>query len=143
MSESETQKLVETYLAALNQADATGMLACLSEDVAHDINEGGRGDRQGCLSPVPGDDGPPNYREELSDHRLSLVGRPAARAAAAEFTGARHLSRHRRKGCRKPMASANHAAGRHLSSTSTTTRFRASPPTTIWKPGRSKWRRAG
>lgn len=34
--------LVERYYAAFNASDGEGMLACLSENVAHDINQGGR-----------------------------------------------------------------------------------------------------
>ena len=83
MSESETQKLVETYLAAFNQADAPGMLACLSEDVAHDINEGGReigkdAFRQFLAMMAR------HYREELSD--IAIMVAPGGTRAAAEFT---------------------------------------------------------
>jgi steroid delta-isomerase-like uncharacterized protein len=42
MSESETGALIERYLAAFNAGDSDGMLECLHEDVAHDINQGGR-----------------------------------------------------------------------------------------------------
>ena len=42
MSEAETLKLIERYVAAFNAGDRDAMLACLSEDVAHDINQGGR-----------------------------------------------------------------------------------------------------
>ena len=34
--------LIARYYAAFNAADWEGMLACLSEDVAHDINQSGR-----------------------------------------------------------------------------------------------------
>jgi len=34
--------LVERYYAAFNADDSEGMLACLSDNVAHDINQGGR-----------------------------------------------------------------------------------------------------
>lgn len=34
--------LVARYYAAFNAGDREAMLACLSEDVAHDINQGGR-----------------------------------------------------------------------------------------------------
>lgn len=37
-----TRALIERYYAAFNAGDAEGMLACLSDDVAHDINQGGR-----------------------------------------------------------------------------------------------------
>jgi len=35
-------RLVEAYYAAFNAGDWAGMLACLTEDVAHDINQGPR-----------------------------------------------------------------------------------------------------
>jgi len=83
MSESETHKLVERYLAAFNQADAAGMLDCLSEDVAHDINEGGReigkdAFRQFLAMMAR------HYREELSD--IAIMVAPGGTRAAAEFT---------------------------------------------------------
>ncbi|WPB85699.1 ketosteroid isomerase-related protein [Sediminicoccus rosea] len=34
--------LLRRYYAAFNAADWDGMLACLTEDVAHDVNQGGR-----------------------------------------------------------------------------------------------------
>lgn len=34
--------LLRRYYAAFNAADWEGMLACLTEDVAHDVNQGGR-----------------------------------------------------------------------------------------------------
>ena len=34
--------LIERYCAAFNAGDWEGMLACLSDDVAHDINQGAR-----------------------------------------------------------------------------------------------------
>lgn len=35
-------KLIERYYAAFNAGDGNGMLACLNDDVAHDINQGSR-----------------------------------------------------------------------------------------------------
>lgn len=37
-----TQSLIQAYFDAFNRHDAEAMLATLAEDVAHDINEGGR-----------------------------------------------------------------------------------------------------
>jgi steroid delta-isomerase-like uncharacterized protein len=37
-----SQALIERYYAAFNAADWPGMLDCLTEDVVHDINQGGR-----------------------------------------------------------------------------------------------------
>jgi steroid delta-isomerase-like uncharacterized protein len=39
---SASQSLIERYYAAFNRADWESMLDCLSEDVAHDINQGQR-----------------------------------------------------------------------------------------------------
>lgn len=40
--QSETRDLIERYYAAFNRDDAAGMLDCLTDDVAHDINQGER-----------------------------------------------------------------------------------------------------
>ncbi|MCR5871685.1 nuclear transport factor 2 family protein [Sphingomonas sp. J344] len=37
-----TRRLIRSYYAAFNAGDHDAMLACLTEDVAHDINQGGR-----------------------------------------------------------------------------------------------------
>ncbi|TCT13707.1 steroid delta-isomerase-like uncharacterized protein [Tepidamorphus gemmatus] len=37
-----TINLVSRYYAAFNAGDVEGMLACLREDVVHDVNQGGR-----------------------------------------------------------------------------------------------------
>lgn len=42
MDRTGTIALVERYYAAFNAGDGEAMLACLSDDVAHDINQGGR-----------------------------------------------------------------------------------------------------
>ncbi len=42
MSQSEARALIEKYVTAFNAGDNQGMLDCLDEDVAHDINEGER-----------------------------------------------------------------------------------------------------
>lgn len=42
MSRAATLALLETYYAAFNAGDWDGMLACLADDVAHDINQGSR-----------------------------------------------------------------------------------------------------
>ncbi|MBO0902132.1 ketosteroid isomerase-related protein [Jiella sonneratiae] len=42
MTRSETEALVRRYLEAFNGGDVDTMLSLLDEDVAHDVNEGGR-----------------------------------------------------------------------------------------------------
>jgi steroid delta-isomerase-like uncharacterized protein len=42
MAAADTVALIERYYAAFNAGDAEGMLACLSDDVVHDVNQGPR-----------------------------------------------------------------------------------------------------
>ena len=42
MAAAETIALIERYYAAFNNGDSEGMLACVSEDVVHDVNQGRR-----------------------------------------------------------------------------------------------------
>lgn len=42
MSQANTTELLERYYAAFNSGDAEGMLACLADNVVHDINQGSR-----------------------------------------------------------------------------------------------------
>ncbi|QDZ00579.1 SnoaL-like domain-containing protein [Nitratireductor mangrovi] len=83
MSEAETRRLVERYLEAFNAADNEAMLALLSDDVAHDINQGGREIGVEKFRWFLGMMGR-HYREELSDIAI-MVGEGGVRAAA-EFT---------------------------------------------------------
>lgn len=77
-----TRALIERYFAAFNAGDVEGMIACLAEDVAHDVNQGSR--RQGVdtfrvfcahMSRC--------YREELTE--MAIMVSPDGRRAAAEF----------------------------------------------------------
>jgi steroid delta-isomerase-like uncharacterized protein len=38
----QTENLIRRYYAAFNARDWDGMVACLSDDVVHDVNQGGR-----------------------------------------------------------------------------------------------------
>jgi steroid delta-isomerase-like uncharacterized protein len=40
MTRAETEQLIERYFACFNAGDREGMIACLSPDVRHDVNEG-------------------------------------------------------------------------------------------------------
>lgn len=80
---TETAKLVRRYYDAFNAKDWGGMLACVSEDIRHDVNEG---DRRG---------GKAAFREFLAqmnrsyDERLAdivVMVDETGRRAAAEFT---------------------------------------------------------
>lgn len=42
MSAAKTVALIERYYAAFNAGDSEAMLACVSEDIAHDVNQGSR-----------------------------------------------------------------------------------------------------
>ena len=42
MSVATTQTLLDRYYEAFNRGDSDGMLACLAEDVVHDVNQGER-----------------------------------------------------------------------------------------------------
>lgn len=42
MAAPETLALIERYYAAFNDGDSEAMLVCVSEDVAHDVNQGKR-----------------------------------------------------------------------------------------------------
>lgn len=83
MSEAETVKLIERYIDAFNAADSEAMLACLHEDVAHDINEGGREIGKDTFRWFLGMMAR-HYRERLTDVAI-MVGQGGGRAAA-EFT---------------------------------------------------------
>ncbi|MFM5917954.1 MAG: ketosteroid isomerase-related protein [Novosphingobium sp.] len=82
MSRSETVALVERYYTAFNARDWEAMLACLSDEVAHDINQGERqtgktafrtflAHMERC------------YREELRE--VTVMANEAGTRAAAEF----------------------------------------------------------
>ena len=80
---SEAERLVRAYYAAFNARDVDGFLALLTDDVAHDISQGGRelgldafraflGHMNRC------------YRERIAD--LVVLTEPSGTRAAAEFT---------------------------------------------------------
>lgn len=82
MSRAATIALLETYYAAFNAGDWQGMLDCLAEDVAHDVNQGERvtgkakfaeflGHMERC------------YKERLDD--IVIMANDEGTRAAAEF----------------------------------------------------------
>lgn len=79
---TDTLALIERYYAAFNAADAGGMLACLSEDVVHDINEGERQHGLGAFRTFLAHMDR-HYREQARD--LVVMATPDGRRAAAEF----------------------------------------------------------
>ncbi|SMB95914.1 ketosteroid isomerase-related protein [Deinococcus hopiensis] len=82
-SQSGALRLVEQYYAAFNAGDAQGMLALLTPDVRHDINEGGREVGveafRAFLTRMDA-----HYRERVED--LAVMVNGDSTRAAAEFT---------------------------------------------------------
>jgi len=83
MSETETVALVRRYIDAFNAGDREAMLACLSDDVAHDINQGGREIGKETFRWFLGMMDR-HYRERLEDVVI-MAGQGGGRGAA-EFT---------------------------------------------------------
>jgi steroid delta-isomerase-like uncharacterized protein len=82
MSKEASEALVRRYYEAFNRGDAEAMLACLADDVAHDVNQGMR--RKGkdrfrdfCRHMAR------CYKEELSD--VAVMVSEDGQRAAAEF----------------------------------------------------------
>lgn len=83
MSRTATLALIRRYYDAFNAGDRAGMLACLTEDVAHDINQGGREvGKEAFAAFMRTMDR--CYRERLAD--LVLMASEDGARAAAEFT---------------------------------------------------------
>lgn len=82
-SQSAAEALVQRYYDAFNAADVPGMLACLSDDVAHDVNQGGRRSGKAQFEEFCGHM-ERCYKEQLTD----IVIMPSADGSrvAAEFT---------------------------------------------------------
>lgn len=76
------EALVRRYYAAFNAGDAEAMLALLTADVAHDINQGGREDGIPAFRAFM-DRMNRHYREELRD--IVVMGSADGTRAAAEF----------------------------------------------------------
>ena len=83
MSEADTIALIRRYIDAFNAGDRDAMLACLSDDVAHDINQGerqiGKDKFRWFLGMMDR-----HYRERLEDV-VVMAGQGGGRGAA-EFT---------------------------------------------------------
>ena len=83
MPASDTIALLEKYYAAFNSGDNEGMLACLTGDIAHDINQGERQEGidtfRAFLAHMDR-----CYSERLED--MVLMANPDGSRAAAEFT---------------------------------------------------------
>lgn len=77
---NDTRDLIERYYAAFNRGDAAGMLDCLTEDVAHDINQGERQSGKGAFVAFLAHMDR-CYRERLTDIVI-MVDQTGTRAAA-------------------------------------------------------------
>ena len=86
MSEAQSQAraataaLIRRYYDAFNKGDGEGMLACLTDDVVHDVNQGerrsGKDDFRAFNARMTR-----HYKERLEDIAV-MVSRDASRAAA-------------------------------------------------------------
>lgn len=75
--------LVQRYYDAFNAQDMDAFLALLSEDVVHDINQGGREVGKEAFAAFMAKMNR-SYREQIVD--LVILTEPSGRRAAAEFT---------------------------------------------------------
>lgn len=80
---SPTESLIRRYYAAFNEANWSGMLDCLADDVAHDINQGGRDIGREAFKAFLGRM-ERSYREQLED--IVVMVSAAGARAAAEYT---------------------------------------------------------
>ncbi len=77
-----TRALIGRYYDAFNKGDAEGMLACLAEDVAHDVNQGARREGKAMFRAFLQHMNR-CYRETLRD--VVILTEPSGARAAAEF----------------------------------------------------------
>ena len=83
MSKDATRDLIERYFTAFNDHSIDGMLACLDEDVAHDVNQGERRIGKAKFKEFSVHMAR-SYREELTD--MVIMVSDDGHRAAAEFT---------------------------------------------------------
>ena len=83
MSHPATEALIARYYAAFNAGDADGMLAAVTDDVEHRVNEGGIRRGRGLFADFCAHMGV-SYRERLED--IVIFATPDGTRAAAEFT---------------------------------------------------------
>lgn len=80
---NDAERLIRAYYAAFNAQDVEGFLALLTEDVAHDISQGGREVGRAAFRAFL-DHMNRCYRERIAD--LVVLTEPTGTRAAAEFT---------------------------------------------------------
>ena len=77
-----TRATIEAYYAAFNAGDANGMLACLTDDIEHRVNEGGVRRGKELFAEFCSNMGV-SYREQLKD--LTIFATDDGTRGAAEF----------------------------------------------------------
>ncbi|MEZ5818178.1 MAG: ketosteroid isomerase-related protein [Hyphomicrobiaceae bacterium] len=82
MSAAQTEALVRRYFEAFNSGDTESMLACLAENVVHDVNQGMRRSGKGAFRAFC-EHMNRCYREELKD--MAIMVSADGDRAAAEF----------------------------------------------------------
>lgn len=82
MTRAETLSLIARYYAAFNAGDPAGMLACVTDDVEHRVNEGGIRRGRALFAEFCAHMGV-SYREELRD--IVIFATEDGARAAAEF----------------------------------------------------------
>ena len=92
---------VKTYFDAFNAGDVDGMLACLSDDVAHHVNEGQIRTGKEKFAAFC-DHMNRCYKENLTD--IVVFEAEGGTRAAAEFISERHLSGNRRGAAAGPRS---------------------------------------
>lgn len=80
MSQAATEALIRTYYEAFNRGDTDGVLACLADDVVHDVNQGVRRKGKAAFRAFS-QHMSRCYREELTDIAV-MTGGDGARASA-------------------------------------------------------------
>ncbi len=78
-----TKTLIQAYFDAFNQGDAAAMLACVSDDVEHHVNQGAVRRGRAAFAEFCSHMGV-SYREELRD--MVIFTSEDGTRAAAEFT---------------------------------------------------------
>lgn len=78
-----TKDLISRYYAAFNVGDAAGMLACVTDDIEHRVNEGGIRRGRALFTEFCSHMGV-SYREELRD--IVVFASEDGSRGAAEFT---------------------------------------------------------
>lgn len=82
MSEAAARALIERYYAAFAQRDPAAMLACLADDVMHDVNQGERQHGKAAFADFLAHMDA-SYHETLRD--IVIMAAPGGDRAAAEF----------------------------------------------------------